>query len=417
MTFAVALSLVIFLPFQLFFNPTSSAEFRAIANFPTSGFMVTDTRNAGADESRKRGLSAFPENSKAERFEFTGFADEAEARWEQLDDNAKFLIRISAYADCPLPQDLETLPKPKPFLELRPRTVEVRMSEGQSRIVTAHEGTREYNLTPTSVFQYWLKADNSGRLSGIEAFIEPRDKVSVNPSGGLKFFLGGALSDYTDSTARAASRRITLSIDGQEYLIDAGGNRKVGNRRLNCAALSGVQQSPSGEAVQVTIPNGGDYFSIGLLVEVTEEPVELDTYTLDQSNLTFTRLNGWAKLQDIDVERTLGSYLGDGRGISIVQNLESLVIDGEEVAVRPRDDLFIVADTIVSYEPTYLEVRGTATAIWLNNRRLNATLWERLGEGWQIAIITAIAGLLGLLISKSVPLFLNFIREDKSLET
>lgn len=408
---SAAISTVVFVLFQIFFSPSQSTQFQAIAAIPTSGFMVSDHRESGDEKNAKRRpLSAFPLDSLADSSSFTGSSGEVLAHWKNLDPDSKYMIRIRFYADCPHPSDLKKLPRAKPLIELSPKELSVRMSDGPIVFLTAHDGKRRYNLSTSMVSYYWFEDNDAGEIGEISSFISEGDSVEVEPDSALQFYLGGPLSKIENSSSRSEKRRITILIDGKLYVIDAGGERQTKGKPLRCAPINSGKIVPVEDGFGILITGGETLYSLGALIEIIDLHVPTDVYRLDRSRLELSHANGWIGIKGFDHERTTERDLGSGRGISINENLVRLIVDGQEINVSKTDTLVAVADVRVTREVNHIEADGNATALWLNNRRLNLTIWERSAESWQISFITAILALFGLTVRKFAPPLISFIR-------
>lgn len=84
--------------------------------------------------------------------------------------------------------------------------------------------------------------------------------------------------------------------------------------------------------------------------------------------------------------------------------------------VADTDRLALVGELDATLDETRVQLTGEALALWHNSRRLNPTLWERLSGVWQIPLITALLGLIGIGARRLWPHVLAFLREDQPLD-
>jgi hypothetical protein len=402
--------------FNLFFHPSSSTEFLVEANFPTSGYTVAGGDLSDGIERPRKPISAFPQDNKAESFDFTGFANKTAVEWKRREETVSFDVALYILADCLWVRDLDDLKVGVPTFQDKIDSLDIEISEGHAQLLTDHVGTRTYNLTSPSVTQFWFKADDKGKMNGVQAFVSMGETVSVNPDSGMRIYLGGPLINVEEDRSEPQERAITIALGNTRYKVSAGGEYDENRSRGKCSQVKGFEIEQSGGENSILVRNAKNLLQLGVLVKISRATPDDGIYQVNESLLTFKNLNGWAEIHDLHTDLMRDSHLGTGRGLSIHENLRRLVIDGKPVEVTPTDKLTAVSDLNLGFEDTYLRASGTATAIWLNNRRLNTTTWERLAEGWQIAIVTGLLGLIGLIFSKLYAFLPELFRKEQPID-
>lgn len=412
---AVGISAIVFVLFSIFYR-TAPVGFDAILRAPTEGFFVVGKPDPSQVDRSAKALRIVPHDSQASRAFITSPGAQLSPSWRKIDPDSKFVARVSFYADCPYPENVTDLPPAREALTFDPNQLSLAFSPGMSHLAVGHERSRTYNLQVPSLAQYWLKAEPGKPISSIAAFINQEDKLVVDPGNGLRFYLGAPLSTVENNSAKAAQRQLTITADAVSYVLKAGGSRLVSSKRLDCRAITNVRMQPDGSMYAVSIANSEAMFSVGALVEIINQPVPVDIYRIKQSELTITEANGWVEVFGFDFERMTDHYIGKGRGFSAARNIERLSVDGQLVDVADTDSLVIVGEFDATLDETRVQLTGEAMALWHNSRRLNPTLWERLSGLWQIPLITALVGLIGLGARWLWPHVLAFLREDRPLD-
>lgn len=407
---ASAISTVMFLIFHIFYNP-ASVQFSVIAAPPTAGIFVADQTNLEADgvEFGKltQPLSILPINSLIRKIDVNSVGAPLIVNWRQLDIETVFHIRVWPYYDCPYPQKLTSLPVSRPLIDIRAKTLTVQMSHGMSQFLGETADTRAVNLKVPHLAQYWLKGDEAGLMS-VEAFVVGDDKITVNPSAGYKFYVGGPLSKTAKGTSRSAQRTVRFEIDGQPFSITAGGTRQLNSKRLECSPINYPTLEKAKDGINIIAPNAQSFFAAGALFEIIEKPVPSSVFRTEQSILVIDKANGWVEFSNFDTKQMTEKSLGRGRGISLTKNVTQFTVDGVPVKITLADDLFLTGDIRASFDGKKLEVYGLAKAAWLNSRRVNPTVWERM-DGWQLPFVSALLGALGLFARWLWPKLSNFM--------
>lgn len=411
---ATLISTSCWLIFQIFYNP-AEVHFFVIANPPIEGFFVADEEHIDKKDEQKEGIQPFsilPRNSLVRRIEVNGLnriGGNLFVEWRQLDMATKFEIRVWPNYDCPYPQALKNLPVGEPPFVFEAKSVNVGMTKGISQFLAETDEARSANLDVPIIAQYWIKADDEGKTTSIEVFIVSNDTISINPERSYRFYVGGPLSEGDGKASRSAKRELRFEVDGKPFSISAGGHRMLNNQALSCRAIKNVKLINSGNKTEIVAPRADTYFAVGALFEIREKPVPLEVFQSEQSRLSIKNANGWVEFSGFDFKRMTDRELGAGRGISISRNITRLTVNGQTIETSPEDALFTIADIQSRFDDEKLSVSGTAKALWLNNRRMNPTIWEGMG-GWQIPFVTTLLGLLGLLARWLFPRILDFMR-------
>jgi hypothetical protein len=410
---ALVISIAAFVVYCLFYG-TAPVNFSAIINLPTSGFFVSDE---GSKKDPKKGdlpLQILPREMQASTASILSPGEQMIATWTKLDRNSTFSANISFYADCPYKKNITQLPKPLTSLTVNPEAISLNFTKGFSEIVTGHSGYRPYNLFVPTLAQYWMKADNNGNLSKISAFIDKQDVLSSSSGDAFSFYLAAPLSEIDEKDYRSISRTLSIKIDGETSTLTLKGASFAGREKLNCRSIRARYLSSNTREHVLTIPANEPMNHIGALVDVTYDPKPAETFPLNRSEFVISNSNGWAAVSGFAPEQLKDEYLGKGRGFEVEGNINRLTVEGETKEVVSTDELLMIGEVSARLNGGQLYLSGKSPALWLNHRRLNPTLWERLGVGWQIPLITAIFALLGIIVRWGVPRVRAVILDQRS---
>ena len=412
---SIVVSSSVWFLFQIFYNP-AVVQFTTIASLPIEGYFAADEKGPAAEGARVepfRALSILPHDSLVRKIQFTGIGGagrDLKAVWRQTDKDAAYEIRVWPNYDCPYPQEISGIPSKRKPLVFEAKELEVVMPQGLSQFLGETDRPRKSNLVVPILAQYWVKSDDTKNPSSIEAFIAHDDKIVINPEDNYRFYFGGSLSKIDGKTARPARRELRFVIDGKPFVLMAGGSRSQGSDRLDCLPMSNVELREVDEETHIMVSDAENFSMAGALFEIRQKPLPTEVFRFEQSILTLQNANGWVEFSGFDFERMTDKYLGEGKGISISRNLKRIKIDGSEMEISVDDDLFVVGNFRARYDADRLEVDGEAKAIWINNIRMNPTIWERL-DGWQLPLITALFGMIGLLSKWLLPRIFLFVND------
>jgi hypothetical protein len=413
---AIAISALAYGLFNLFYVP-GPVSFVTIVSSPTEGFFVSGREDGPRTEERSTSpMSILPPGSLARRAFITSPGGQMKVHWRKTAAASRFRAEITFYADCPYPENIDDLPPGQPSLTLNPSELSLTFSQGISQLTIGHTGTRAYNLKVPALAYYWIKGAPGKPIDSIAAFIVPEDQINIDPTSGISFYLGGPLSTISNHTSRPAAKSLDMVANGQKYTFSAGGEHLVFNQALRCRPIRDafIAHGTDG-TLHVSSKTGGSLFNLGALIKLTNEPVPVDVYQIEQSTFAVTDANGWAEVFGFDFERMTDHTLGKGRGFSATRNITRLVVDGQPQTLADTDDILVVGDFEATYDDRSIQLSGTADALWQNNRRLNPTLWERLSGLWQIPFLTAFLAVLAFIARRFIPAIAAFLGRDQRL--
>lgn len=148
--------------------------------------------------------------------------------------------------------------------------------------------------------------------------------------------------------------------------------------------------------------------TLGVMISITKNdesylylnPEKIDSIKLDD-------FLGFITLKEIS---KLNEYITAGKVNNIqLQDISNLTLDGKTIDINKNSMIVITSNNINGYFDENLIFYGNSSYIYLDGKRLNQTLWEKLDSF--SAIITAISG---LLLSTFIYIFRKFIKLYKN---
>jgi hypothetical protein len=146
----------------------------------------------------------------------------------------------------------------------------------------------------------------------------------------------------------------------------------------------------------------GNTVFVGARVSIEPHaPSPSDFLSHDYNVLRVAGNIGWATIEADERKDLAESQVGMAEILMIGEGLSSLVVAGRKIEVGPKDALVAVGEIDGEYDKdANLLLTGEARNLWLNDKRLNPTKWERLAVEVQLFVITTLLAA-GLGIARS----------------
>jgi hypothetical protein len=412
----VSLSILVFLVFQTFYD-VAPVKITATFSAPAKGvfYVGKPDETLPNEPGALRSMSILPRQSPAAGASIISPGKQLKVAWKRTDPQSQFAVEVRFFADCPYPEKLSDLPSSAPALNVPDiKTLRASFSTGNSHLIVDHRANREYSLIVPDLAQYWVKAEPGPAISSVEAFIDAPTRMEIDPSSGVRFYLSAPLMKSDGDESRNTRRTLQLMVDGHDYRLSAGGGQIYPGDSLRCRSVLPMF-TESNSVKRAALRDLRQPMFLGALVELRNVPTAAEVFRPKRSDMVINGANGWAKITGLDFKYMRDHRLGRGNGFAAEEGLKGLRIDGEPIEIDVESDFSAFGEFYSTMEEETVKVEGTADFVWLNGKRLNPTLWERLALGWQIPLITALAGLIGLLVRSQWPRIAEIMQTDSRL--
>ena len=386
-------SAVAYYTLYFFYQPVA-VDLEASAVLPLRGSMggepIKDGEASASDVGAKyRQVSLLPANLEGGSLRIMSPGRSPQLDWTTASPMNTFNVKVDFYADCAAEVNLSKLPKPAyTFAQNGVRDMSLAFGEKGSSVVLWGDARNKLTYYDKTPFFYWASKEKEGY--SLSMFTMARGVVSNESAHEMATFASSTLLDpHKDGSSRLIPRTLTLTIDGKHFPVrfksDVGLSR---DRRLNCQNMpleltEGRQTEAPIRAVMAAV-----------LVRVTPVP-KSDPIVAYRSGalLKISHVEGWIAVNGIAQSKLADFDLGQSAMISFPSGLESLAVYGKKVETNKDQSLFSVGDLALSFtKDMRLRLTGTAKALWVNQKRLNPTKWERLPFELQMLCISTILG-------------------------
>ncbi len=377
-----------------FFYQPLPVDIEVSAKMPLKGVMGGDPITALEPEKLKDGaetriVSLLPTDLEGGNVRVVSPGSNPEVHWAADGPMATLTLKVDLYADCTTEMDLRRLPKPSyTFERTGIRQVNLTLAEKGGDIVLWGDGGNKLAYRDKKPYMYWASNEKEGY--SLSTFSADSGAINNESSKEMATFVSVPLLKIEkDRSSRLVPRNLRLAIDGKIFPLEFRPSPNFEkDRRINCRNLpvepkAGVKVQANAQAI---------FGAILVRVTPTAMPDRQVSHPFG-TKLQITHTNGWIGVTGISKSNLAGTELGRAGLISFAAGLDSLAVDGRKIDINSDQSLFGYGDFHLSFtEDMRLRAIATARGIWLDQKRLNPTKWERLPLELQIFLITSLLG-------------------------
>lgn len=126
--------------------------------------------------------------------------------------------------------------------------------------------------------------------------------------------------------------------------------------------------------------------SVQVLITAKPSPLREFVAEADKSSLIISGDNGWFSFLSVEPNRFALTNIAPLSFVGVTP-AKKLTVDTQVVSLLPSNDAWIKGDLRAKFSDSGdLLVEGTGETIWLDWRRINKTLWERVPNEWAIYV-------------------------------
>ena len=377
------------------------AQFEVVLKPPMNG-MVTPLRPvtrpssepAGrpVDETIMRRVSTFswvPTTGAKARFSMQGGSSPTKAAWRP-GVRVDYRLEVTAYDGC-FARKAARLPPARPVAVLdgsAPATFTIK--PGALFVDMMDTVSTSYSPEASEPMMYSLsrpERDGSRKVSTIGG----GGIVDLDISGKATLRITAAMIEKAGTTHRSKSQSLVVIQGGQRTAVDFQHTADKADPRAWCRAL---ERGPGGNPIQVGSP-------IATIV-IRALPTSDHALDLDSRDpvLSVTGLDGFVDFVLAKDQVLKGGGLGTASSITFGGGpMSDLHVDGASADVRSFDEFSATGSIDGEYlDDGSIRLSGSADQLTRNGRRLNATRWERSSSEMQVLLLTALTGLLALIV-------------------
>lgn len=363
----------------------------AAGTFGQSADWVASKHDADPSEVRLKEFSLLPAKATAASLTFGAPEGTGEIQWARQRGKATYTLRLFSYDGC-LRNAATDGSKGKPSLTVA-NVTNLRIAPGADDLAIRSKAPFLIDERGSATNHFWLTSSDNKEQFQLQTFTREGSEVQLSGRDGVTIEVLYNLLDVSNdlSTLRPEPSVIRFSVNGVTYLINAKPPGAVAETAPLGCELRPVVFPPSGEPgiANARVPR------VTIVFDLQRTAPTDGVLTRFEHQTKIAGTAGWLTYENVDRS---ASGLGGFGMLLLNKDLKSLEVELKPISVRSSDRLHVEGDLDASYTSEGdLQVTGMANALWRNSTRLNQTFWERLAEGWQLAIIGAFfTGLLAL---------------------
>jgi hypothetical protein len=397
-TVAMPIDLIATPPFSGYFSPSSLVD-NSLNSLIAPSNPATSERDSWGTAASKNSIQV------------RGAEGSLRIKWTVVPENRPFSLEVRVFKNCQFLDLSESLPETKPsYKHELVSKLSIDTNKGFTTLFANFVGKSSIQHSPDFGTFYWSES-NSKTERPVQTFFLSEKSLDVAKSEGeieLRVAVPPAVpiasptpAVPTRSRLILLKRTVSLNLDGRriDLRVKAKPNEDKKPTLGKCVAVEKPLTLSDNPPTTLEIETG----QYGTVIVLLLKPIKVDKLSNQTfgvaSTTEFTGLRGDAEFTGPSFPDTIRTNTKRLDLFSINGNVKDLVFANDDVSIGPDDDVVIIGEVVISrIKNDGLRVQGNSTKVWKNNRRLNLTRWERLSEGWKLALVTALLSMLGAII-------------------
>lgn len=394
-------SLLIYSLIFFLFQPLAS-DFRGRAEIPLQGiYLVSDKdeckTRGHSEESDHSELSFVPQRIENASTSLEGAEGATTFSWQNANSNASFKAEFFLLSGC-FSYDASTnlnLESPS-LLAAEIEKLVVQWDEGHIGIESAEIETSSFRFQHPYPTFYWIDYEDKDPTTErvvVTNFMADKSQLVGEVAGQTTFFFRAPLQKSDGETSTPASRSLLIDTGGEKYAIQLKPIRTeidlTEDSRLGCKLVENQIDANLKEQYALN--------TAALIIRLTPSYLDSQIYSTFDSEISFSGLQGWAKVHDISLEEFTSQSFGTTHFASF-ENLQSLSVDETSKETDQDSDILAFGDTYVyNSNEGGIGFSGRSDRIWVDSKLQNGSYWDGLPLEWRIALIGWIGALIWIL--------------------
>ena len=388
-TLGLGISLVLYVAIAKVLQPVE-VQARVLAKLPIKG-VIGKTHAIDKDGEEKNRFRFIEKRSEVGHVTLRG-TQGVEWEWKSEEENTHFAATVYVVGGCFELDEVKSLAKGKPILEVTNiERIQIVVEGFIDRVAVAG---RQIGLSvergPVSPF--WIDRNKSGSGVNLTEFLSGEETIYGNTAGNIEILITAFTSQQAKEgdTVNRVPRNFNLQINDENLPIVFSPLMQMDvDETLRCRILKRTSVSTT-ENLYENVAVGGIFAEI----ERTQNPRHY--WVSFDGEYAFHVGSGWLRRSNIR-HSDLQSVAAEELGMIIIETpIEELFVNGERyeipigVGFRGHGKIRAFYDEISG-----LTFSGTFHAAWLGAQRLNLTPWEHWSFEVKISILTTIASICG----------------------
>lgn len=329
--------------------------------------------------------------------------------WHGPKGDATFDVGIDFFSGCWPPRNIRAMKgAPTPIRRQNVKKLRLTLDKGLNELYVAQDALNDFAVRTKDPLFFGIKEQKGGTefryFPGPEAeFLNSTTEAQHLFVSTSFFALDGAIDKPIDRKAKKrVPRAMSILIDGERIDLALKVEHPVeAKTAFDCKALR-LPAIAQGKGASIRPKLAGDIVFVGARVSIEPHaPSPSDFLSHDYNVLRVAGNIGWATIEADERKDLAESPVGTAEILMIGEGLSSLIVAGRKIEVGPKNALVAVGEIDGEYDKdANLLLTGEARNLWLNDKRLNPTKWERLAIEVQLFVITTLLAA-GLGIARS----------------